>query len=82
MSTQVTITDADLAALIQKLTVAASKLCYAADQITAVIPVIQGDVKVIADRVSAAQVNVNDALADIRVDASAIATAIKNFRIL
>jgi uncharacterized LabA/DUF88 family protein len=85
---QITITDADLAALIQELTVAASKLSYAADKISAVadtanaaIPQLQADVKEAADAAKAVQVNVADALAEIQKDASRIATKVENLSI-
>ena len=80
--TQITIQDADLAALIQAATATLAKIDTAADALTQAIPLIQSDVREAADAVKAAQVNVNDALAALQLDAGRIATAAEKFRVL
>jgi hypothetical protein len=79
--TQITIQDADLAALIQAATATLAKIDTAADALTQAIPLIQSDVREAADAVKAAQVNVNDALAALQLDAGRIATAAENFSV-
>ena len=79
---QVTITDADLAALIQTATATLAKIGNAADAITQAIPLVQSDVREVSDAVKAAQINVNDALAALQLDAARIATAAEKFRVL
>ena len=80
--TQITIQDADLAALIQAATATLAKIDTAADALPQAIPLIQSDVREAADAVKAAQVNVNDALAALQLDAGRIATAAENFSVV
>ena len=47
--TTITITDADLAALVTQLTATVEKIGEAADALTTAIPLLQADVKEIAD---------------------------------
>ena len=79
--TQITIQDADLAALIQAARDTLAKIDAAADALTQAIPLIQSDVKEAADAVKAAQINVNDALATLQTSAGRIATAAENFSV-
>jgi hypothetical protein len=75
--TQITITDADLAALVQaaKATLAkfdalADQIMHAADNLTIAIPLIQADVKGVSDTITAA---ITPILADVKEAADAIA---------
>ena len=79
--TQITIQDADLAALIQAAMATLVKINAAADALTQAIPLVQSDVREAADAVKAAQVNVNDALAALQLDAGRIAAAAENFTV-
>jgi hypothetical protein len=79
--TQITIQDADLAALIQAAMVTLVKINAAADAITQATPLVQSDVKEAADAVKAAQVNVNDALAALQISVGTIAQAAKDFSV-
>ena len=81
MTTQVTIQDEDLAALIQAARDTLADYKQVADTLKAPIPQIQSDAKEAADAVKAAQINVNDALATLQTSAGRIATAAENFSV-
>ena len=74
-------TQAEVNGLIADLRTTVQKLNSVGDAILAAIPAIKSDAQEAADAMKAAQANINDALADIRLNAAAITTKVVNLKL-
>ena len=81
MSTQVTIVDADLAALVNEMRATLRKIDAVADDVLAAIPVIQSKAAQAADAMTSAQSSLDAALGDIRKNAADITAKVVNLKL-
>ena len=81
MPTQVTITDADLAALVNEMRATLRKIDAVADAVLAAIPVIQSKAAQAADAMTSAQSSLDAALGDIRKNAADITAKVVNLKL-
>ena len=81
MSTQVTIVDADLAALVNEMRATLRKIDAVADAVLAAIPVIQSKAAQAADAMTSAQSSLDTALGDIRKNAADITEKVVNLKL-